>query len=279
MKIAYDILCTISFKHAYFSRQGNCLFDIVPAAKSAAEMRQLGLTYKLQQDGFALLYDCYHAGKTRLKPDILGLSTNLQFFIINKDPLLLTYTSGLEDYKPGSSVLSFTIDQHREDNRLHTKKYVSKDDLCTYTEAGIIPDFRQVPFGVISLPLNKVTSSLYYISFGARATYWRYVLASDYVMNLQQPAILDKDNEVVFTGPFPLTLPDKKEAVAFVSDKQINMNEQPGKNFRLIENYNPENGKYKIIVQRLPYPDKSHLSAIGKTSEKERYTDYSNIII
>src|SRR5438105_1703567 len=119
MKIAYDILCTISFKHAYFSRQGNYLFDIVPAAKSAADMRQIGLTYKLQQDGFALLYDCDYAGKPRSKQDVLKLSTSLQFYIINKDPLLLTYTSGLEDYEPGSSVLNFTIEQQREDNRLH----------------------------------------------------------------------------------------------------------------------------------------------------------------
>lgn len=279
MKVSYDILCTISFKHTYFSKQGNKLFDIAPSAGSVADMRHLGLTYKLQQDGLTLLYDCYHAGKPRAREDVLGLSTNLQFYIINKDPFLLTYTSGLEDYYPGCSVLNFTINGQRADNRLHTNDYVSNQDVYTYADAGIITNFSQSPFGVINLSLNKITGTTYYVFFGAKATYWRYVLVSDYVRSLQYPAILDKENQVVFTGPVSLVLPDQKEAVAFVSDKQITMNEQPGKNFRLVENYNNGNNKHKIVLQRLPYPDKRHLSAIGEIPGNGKYTDYSNIII
>lgn len=278
MYYSYDILCSVNFLHGYFPDGRIMSFEVKPSAGTAEQMKKAGLLGKSQPGSFSILYDNHYAGRERLKQEVLNSDIVLDFYIINNDPLLFSHTAGLEDYLPNKSCFLFTNETNNKDNRLHVKEYAGSEDM--YPNGRPVPRMGwQQPFGVIRLTLNKITGSNYHISFDVKTTYWQYILVSDESKELQQPAILDKANKIIFSGPSSVILPDETERIAFTSQSRLPLNCKPDVSFRLVENYNAGNGKHKVVLSQLPYPDVRRFSAIGKLKKKESHSDYSYIII
>lgn len=278
MNLSYEPLFAVFFKHDYFNNEKTAAFGVMPDAGTADYMRKAGLLCRSHPDGFAVLFDRNHAGNVRSKETVLKTGKNLRFHLLCKDALLFNYTDLPQEYRPGESCFYFTNRQEHKDGRLHRKETISKEDLCQGQTFPLTTE-RNCLFGLIKLVLQDVTRDDYFICLAARSTYWRYVLVSDYAKELERPAILDKESTVAFTGPSPLTLPDKKEAIAFVSQSKLPLRQQFGQSFRLVETHDTANGKCKTIVPRLPYPDIRHLSVIDVRSGGENPSHYSNIIL
>lgn len=278
MNYAYDILFEVSFSHNYFRDQKTESFGVSPSESATDQMKKEGLLFKRQPDGFFVLYDRNHAGRLRSKEEVLSSNRVLTFYIKNNDPLLFNYTGGFAGYEPDKYCLLFTNTKDRQDGRLHANEHAGKEDqfIAGSQTGGAI---RHHPFGIIRISLGDIQSEKYHVSFEAKSTYWCYVLASSYSKELQQPAVLDKADQIVFTGPSPVTLPDRKEAIMFTSQSRLTMSHNPELYLRLVENYSAGGGRYKVVVPQLPYPDVAHLSAIGTPAQGKSHSDYSYIII
>jgi len=86
---------------------------------------------------------------------------------------------------------------------------------------------------------------------------------SDYYKELNNPRIINSSTKKGFKEPQRIKLPDGKEAIAFVSEEMIMHSENPNKSFQLVEDYDAEKEKYKIVMPILPSPDIQHISLVN----------------
>lgn len=231
------------------------------------------MLFKAGNDGFTLLYETSSNGTKRSRQEILDGETSLRFHVTLTDSNFFNYTeTGIETIT--ETVFYFhniggDKNERSSTANLHEKDFVSKADVRSCEEIG--ERFFTKPFAVIDLCLLKDLSSQMYIYFREKQTYWRYILAGDYLQTLQKPAVISDVN--TFKGPQKLVLPDKKEALAFVSEAPIGLNQIPGKTFKLVENYEPEMKTYRIVKRMLPTPDISSISLLDKEDKTKQYSE------
>ena len=279
MQVEYDILTNISFRHEYFSSTRlECL--TVRTNKSTEDlMLNRGLLFKPFKDGFALLYETLQNGEQRNKATLLEGALTLRFYVTLTDPNFFNYTDANMQHV-AASVYYFhnnkaTRPESFSANLLHQEEFISEADEVSYEDFGE-RSFTK-PFALIDLNLNEALQAEYSLHFKEKKTYWRYVLVGDHLKDLQQPAILGEQE--VFDGPDKLLLPDKREALSFVSSTPISLKQRPEKQFKLVENYEAGATSHKVIIRSLPVPDITRISSLGNLGEKNKKNMYSEIFI
>eukprot|EP01133_Synstelium_polycarpum_P010503 gene10503-12225_t len=90
---------------------------------------------------------------------------------------------------------------------LHRQELVSDKDVYAYPLTFFREDGMVKPFGKIVLKIAPGLLDVYLIRFEAMATYWRYILVSDYLKAIKNPVVLDQQTQVIFKGPNPIELP------------------------------------------------------------------------
>ncbi len=275
MNIEYDILTTVSFKHRYFSDLKFSGLQVVPDNDSTHTMINHGLVFKSSRDGFRIFFD---SGDGKQKAEVINSNITLRFVLTLTDPLFYNYTSDFTKNLASGICYFHNIPGKRQeassDFALHTGDFVSEKDVMNVTDFD--KDYFTKPFGVIDLAITEALLDEYSISFHEKETYWRYVLVSDHLKHLTDPAVVYETE--LFDGPKKIALPDKREAVTFESTSPIGIFQLPKKIFKLVENYDAATLKYKVVLNTLPLPDVNTLSVLPREKGKETF-NYSEIFI
>lgn len=280
MDFRFEILVTMNFRHAYYSDGRFRSMKVRPDDTAVRTMQRLGLLFRPFADGFRILYDTNFAGRQRSKDEVTGAPSTLRFHLFVSDPAFLNYTANLtEDIS--RSVFYFS-NAPAENGRplppglLHPGQSVSDGDLVP--AARFSGAFFSKPSGILDLELRKDMEENYAVNFSAKATFWRYILVADHLRGLSSPAILDDAEQEKFDGPAGLRLPDNRDAQVFTSQAAISLSEIKNRVFRLVENYEPGTGRYKVVMAALPSPDVTTVSGAGRQTGNAQ-KDFSEIFI
>lgn len=278
MNSAYNILTTVSFKHRYFSDLKFNGLQVVPDTNSRRIMVNHGLVFKSSRDGFRIFFETGAESLEQQLKEIIDHKINLRFILTLTDPLFYNYTSGFTNNLATGTLYFHNSVEKREqassDFALHTGEFASEKEVLNLKDLDI--DYFTRPFGIIDLYLVEGLLQDYSISFREKETYWRYVLVSDHLKHLTDPAIV-YDTEI-FDGPKKIALPDQREAVTFESTAPIGLFQLPKKVFKLVENFDAATLKYKVVLNTLPLPDINALSVLPREKGKETLS-YSEIFI
>lgn len=104
-------------------------------------------------------------------------------------------------------------------------------------------------------------------SFGSLSTYWCYILITDDLKNLVNPAIIHKETKEPFNGPETIWINRMGSVQAFFSTTPILDMEQPGNTFQLIERHEAFPLQHKVVIPSLPGPDYNHIAPLNTISE------------
>lgn len=283
MNLQFETLTSVVFSHDYF--QGSKYNGIGVQVSNEMQRRfiNMGLIFKPTADGFTILFDSNLANRPRNREEVLSKPLVCEFTLTLKDPEFFNYTAGIPKDAARSLYYfaNFSDDNRRKftDGSLHiahAADFVSEDDV--YPVSSFAEKFFVKPFGKLDLKISPELQARYRIRFAARSTYWRYILASEHLTDLNNPAVIGADAAQSFSGPYKLTLPGSKEALAFVSPEPITWTRKPGYTFQLVENYETGSDKYRV-VQALPAPASNMISHLPATSDMETGKDYSEIFI
>jgi hypothetical protein len=277
LQVEYDILTNVLYRHRYFSNQRLECLAVRPALSAETYLLNNGLILKSFKDGFALLYETSNNGQRHDKSEILDNTITLRFYLTLNDNSFYNYTDGQIDNLTETVYYFHNLNENEESmfaaNRLHHDEFVSQSDVSFLASLGEITNNKT--FAVIDIRLKEELPVEYFIYFKEIQTYWRYVLVSDYLQNLHQPAILGEKE--FFDGPNKIELPNKQDALCFISSEPISHIQIPLNRFKLVENYTKESSSYRVVKRMLPSPDPSSISNIGGIREIDK--KYSDIFI
>jgi hypothetical protein len=270
MLSAFDILVKVNCSHSYFYDGIFNGFTIKVGDSTNKVLNNHDLIMKPFNGGFYILYDQNFAGTTRTREDVLSEKLTLDFTLILTDPLFYNYTADAPAQIDQS--IYFFNNSLNLPGSLHADDFVSENDvqpLSYFTE-----QFFVKPFAKLILALNSGLQNEYTIKFNAKSTYWRYILMSNYLQELNNPAIIDTDSTNAFGVPAKVNLPGNLQVNAFTSGNALQLSQRPAKAFQLAENYETGSSKYKVVIRSLPYPDISAISRLPNSS-----SNFSDIFI
>lgn len=270
MNLTYEVLIGVSFQHSYFMNESPRCFDVKVSAETETVLLNNGLLFKPKSNGFIIGFESYNNGKERRREAVLASDRLLRFTVRMHDPLFYNYTS-LSTPDISNSIFLFNNVFGSKESRLHPGEYVELTDIISVK--NIKENYFTKPFAIIEIYLEKVDTKEYVIRFKEKYTYWRYLLVSDHLKELNNPAVIN--DSVIFNGPEKIILPDKRTALAFESTIPIGIKERSERAFQLVENYDAVTKKGKTITKALPHPDVNLISKINNNEQKE----YSEIII
>jgi hypothetical protein len=125
------------------------------------------------------------------------------------------------------------------------------------------------PFAILDLLLQPGLEGNYQIAFQPPSTWWNYILVSDHLKELNNPAIINTGTKENFAGPSTIRLRDDRAGLSFVSPAPIGLKQEPAATCMLVENFDPATGKYKVVLPTLPGPDTRIVSgARGKPAAR-----------
>ncbi|MES2004832.1 MAG: hypothetical protein V4450_09955 [Bacteroidota bacterium] len=284
----YQIVTTVSFRHSYFSDARYTGFSVEPDKATQHTMKRFSLICKVFPDGFSLFYET-GPFLQRNRAAVLKESACLRFRIINNDPDFFSYTEGLPENIAES--LFFASDKNvlrtdpANDLAILGNQFFNVEDILQAKIPGLpvfeAEAFFRKPFGFIEINFHPQLPAQFALQFKEKETVWRYILSSDHLQDLTQPAVIHKDTKEAFAGPVWLLLPDGKKRMAFESQKPIPLRNKPEKVFQLVENFEPVSGKCKVVLGVLPNPNIKHFSFID-TEKKQgdgKENNFSEIFI
>lgn len=278
MDTRYSELVAIVFTHSYFNDGKLKGFRVLPSEVTKNYIQQYDLLLRTAEDGFSVYYNALLYGSDRTRDQLLTGEASLSFFLFTNDMSFFQYTDGLQAFVPGRNLFDFSNSYTNE--LLHSGEVADTADLIT--DNSVMAEFAfypAKPLARLTIQLKPDTLPSYTIQFAARKTYWRYILSSGYLQQLDKPAVIGKQEKIVFKGPEAIVLPDKRKAVCFVSEEQIAFSETPRKDWQLVEQYDAATGRYKVVKKTLPAPDVLHLSVIDASVDAATLLSYSEIIL
>lgn len=286
MNFKFDILFTVNFRHQYFD---DALFNglsVQPSNDTIEFFKRYGLVFKAQIGGFLIGYDTNFSGRQRNRDEVLKEMTVLTFRVNLVDLNFYNYTDlKYTENKPSDisdSIFLFSngsvnISNGTGGELLQKDVFVSEKDLVNAETFKDI--YFSKPFGQIDIQLSKDMGTSFEIRFASKTTHWQYVLLSEHLLELQKPAIINKTTQQAFLGPFTVSLPNSRQAIAFVSENPIIITNKPNRMFHLVENYEPGIDRYKVVIDVLPNPDVTMISDIKIGEETITKKNYLNIIL
>jgi len=276
MKARFNNLFSVSFQHDYFAAAVFEGLTAKPDAETTDLLLKNGFIFKPFRNGFSILYDTFFAGTQRQLQDVLNDPVTLCFPLTLADQHFYNYTV---DFGADISAFNFLFTNSpgincptEKGENLHRDKYVSSKELAM---AG---NYNAALFGRIIITVDNNLKQDYYISFQQRSTYLRYFLVSNYFLELDQPAIIDGSNQQKFSDAATVTLSNGRNAILFISENEIRFNHKSRSGFNLVENYERETGRYKVVKSGLPLPD---VRAVSKALDGNEYAGkfYSDIFL
>ncbi|MCF6405971.1 hypothetical protein L3C95_23930 [Chitinophaga filiformis] len=234
-------------------------------------MRRYDLIFRRLPDRIVLLFN---NSNTDQRVQLLREQLTLVFDLQLPDPHFYNYTDLPQTDVPGSILLFSNAEGHTP-GRLHKEEFVTASEVVPFQHEGAVISVR--PFGRIVLQLKPDLSARYDVSFAAKSTRWCYFLMSANLAALSEPAIIDTSNNVHFTGPQPVTLPDGAHASVFVSEEAIALAQRPLHTFQLVDSVGI-GGLHRTVISALPSPDIQTISAAG-ISGYDRTQAYSEIFL
>jgi len=286
MSLSYKILTTVLFRHTYFTNNSYQGFTVVPDTSTMHNFRRLSLLFKRVPNGFSLLYEV-DANRERTREEILQEPLVFGFTVNNNDPDFINYTEGLpENIEKAVLYLRNKVDEKRETDNgagvMHENLFFSVNDILQNRapDKTNIHDraFFSKPFGWMEIMLHEGLEKTLAVNFKGKETVWRYIIGSDHLQELTEPAVIHKDTKEAFAGPVWMVLPDGKKRMAFESKNRIPLCNKPEKVFQLVENFQPGSGKYKVVLGVLPNPNVKLISLIQPQDIKQENI-FSEIII
>jgi hypothetical protein len=281
MTLEFDILFTVSFRHAYFSSARLECLTVAPDAATGQALKNHGLLFKPFKNSFQVFYDTALAGRKRKRAELLEGKLQLRFILSLNDPHFYNYTeivtNNLKEvvfYFNNSSTRNAAGKPY---DLLHDHEFVTEKDLVTPEAIG--ENFFVKPFGVLDIQVSPALKLEYSIHFNKKTSYWRYIVVGDHLKGLNNPAILNMNDQAVFNSPEKIELPDRREALLFTSLAPISLAEIPGELFQLVENYDFGAGRHKVVKKALPVPDIRSVSSGSGKNKTEQKTNYSEIFI
>lgn len=276
MQLISEPLFSVAFRHNYYQDNSCRFLKTVLAEETNSLMKRYGLIIKLHESGFRIYYESWFAGRERTYEEIKQFPLILKILLINTDIYFYNYTNGFTDHAVSDTVLCFR--NNGDDGRLHTDVFAGSSSAASEVVELLPGNFRR-PFGVIYFNLQEVQPIDYYIQFDAKKVYWRYVVATQHLRDLENPAIINKADQSVFDGPVSCELPDQRNALLFTSGSPLKVSEQSDRNFQLVESYNINSGRQKVVIQMLPNPNVKHISAINGGADKKDGVPYADVIL
>lgn len=274
MASKFEILFSIRLSHGYFPGEVPVGFSFVPDEATRHLLLRLGLVFRVQADRLSVFYDTHFAGRPHQRQQILSNDEVLVFHLANSDTSFLNYTEGIAVDNISKYLFLFSNEVEKGALRatLQSDEYVTSAELKLVDQ----PLFSK-PFGQIRIKLHQDLPNTFNIRFQAKSTYWRYILTSEHLKSLVNPAVVHKETRQAFAGPEIMILPDQREAIVFRSMQPVQMTALPNKSFQLLENYEPSSGKGRVIIGMMPNPSGTMISALP-SSESESF-NYSEIFL
>ena len=269
MNFSFDILTNVNFRHSYYDNEMPNCFLVEPTPETSMILRNHSIIFKNKKSGFMLAYESHSNQNIRTKDSIISITETLKFTVKLTDYLFFNYTS-VDSVNIANRVFYFH-NSFETDNLLHSNNYVTEENLFPAEE--ISPELFVKPFAIIELQLDKVKTDQYFINFQEKSSYWHYLLISDHLKALTNPAILNP--LINFSGPKEVILPNKSKALSFESEVPIPIKQRSDKQFQLVENYDSINSKGKVIIKSLPHPNVNIISKLSANEDRI----YSEIII
>ena len=273
MNFKFEILFATEFRHQYF---GDALcngFTLTPSDRTRDIMKRNGLVCKTKNGGFFVGYDTGLGSGVRKREDVLLPELLLSFRLDLTDLSLYNYTDHLPENIFASifHFRNFTIPpikdivkpQEKESlpveianpSGMTPRASLTEDPMASEKDIDARSVFKEQyfskPFGQVSILLHGGLEKNLMIKFAAKATYWQYILSSEYLLQLKKPAIINRSTQSAFMGPEPVTLPGNRPGIAFVSEEPILLSSAANREFFLVENYEPGNERPKIIIDYL----------------------------
>jgi len=270
MRSAFDILTKVNFSHSYFYDGVFNGFSIQATDNTNRILQNHDLIMKPFNGGFYILFDQNFAGSTRTREDVLSEKLTLDFTLVLTDSLFYNYTDAAPAQIDQS--IYFFNNSLNSAGSIHSADFVSEKDVQPLT--FFAEQFFVKPFAKLILALNNEVQNDYTIKFNAKSTYWRYILMSNYLQELNNPAIIDTDSTNAFGAPSKVDLPGNQQVNAFTSGKALQLSQRPAKAFQLAENYESGSSKYKVVIRSLPYPDIKAISGLPNST-----SNFSDIFI
>jgi len=271
MESRYELLVSVGYKHGYFSGRKFDRISTEPTHATRETLIRNGLLFNLSPTGFRILFDTRWGGSTRERKDVLKDKPDLLFQLTLTDPDFYHYTA----MDPGNITRSFVYlsnvsiegEQHPSAGLLHSGEFVTENDSVCF---GKLPQhFFGKPFGWLQLAVDLQLKDAYEALWPGRSVYWNYIVVSRHLRELNKPAIIDSvTKQQAFSGPEPILLPDNRPALSFVSGIPIPFQAAEKKVFQLVENFEKDSGRYKVVLSALPRADTRIISAaIDRKSE------------
>jgi|GEM_PF-971551 len=274
MNFQFEILFTISLRHAYFEDGVFRACNAVATADTREIMKRYGMGYKVLPGKIQVFYDTRFAGSNRSRASLLKEGLVLGFELQVTDAHFLAYTS-LPYYQPSVTAMYFSnTDFDNADSPygtlLHAGEAVTVANIvCPVANPGKPQPISPVPHGIIDMALTETLEEQFCIAFTPGTAYWQYILLSDHLKELHNPSVIHKDTREAFKGPARVMMPDGKEGIAFISGEAMVYSQKPSKFFQLVEEYDAQQDKGKVVIPMLPNPDVKHITGIRSPFEIE----------
>ena len=277
MRYAYKVLLNVSFSHTYFLSNVFAGMAFTPSSSTQLLFLNNGLLFKGYSGGFRILFDTNFNGNERSREDLISEILDCKFNASLIDRSFYNYTE-IESDDISKKILHFynaATDEAKLRDSVHSSDFVSENDLKPFNE---FPEpYFVKPFAVLDLRIAPGLPENYTISFKAKETIWRYVLMSEDLLSLNNPAILDSTGTEPFEGPELLKF-SGTSGLAFKSKQAISFADRSAQNFQLVENYDADTGRYKVVMRALPKANPEIITLIKSDNTLEN-NNYSEIFI
>lgn len=277
MKYAYEVLLNVSFNHTYFSNKVFAGLVFTPSASTQLLFLNNGLLFKQNYGGFTIAYDTNFNGEKRSREEFTSNIVNCRFIATLNDFNFYNYTA-IAEKDISKKVFHFynAVDDNKLlNNSLHSGEFVSENDLKNI--ADLDETYFVKPFAILDLKIAPGLLENYSLNFKAKETIWRYILMGEHLQSLNSPAIIDNNSKEPFDGPEFLKF-SGTQGLAFRSKKAISFSETSVQNFQLVENFDIETGRYKVVMRALPKANPALITLI-KDENSIANNNYSEIFI
>jgi len=277
MKYAYEVLVNISFSHTYFSNKVFAGLVFTPSSSTQLLFLNYGLLFKPNYGGFTIAYDANFNGEKRSREEVVSSIVDCRFTATLNDFNFYNYTA-IAEKDISKKVFHFynAVDDNEVLNKsLHSEEFVSEYDLKNI--ADFDETFFVKPFAILDLKIAPELLENYSLNFKAKETIWRYILMGEHLQSLNSPAIIDNNGKEPFDGPEHLKF-SGTQGLAFRSKKAISFSETSVQNFQLVENFDIETGRYKVVMRALPKANPALITLI-KDENTIANNNYSEIFI
>lgn len=276
MKYAFQELVNVKFSHTYFSSGIFRGLIVEPTASTQKLLLNHGLLFKSYSGGFRILFETELNGIRKSRESYLTDMLSCSFKLSLSDKSFYNYTA-LDASDISKNVFYFhniLPDNTALRNSLHNEEFVTALDLKPLDE--IAEQYFIKPFAVIELKLAPELPAVYTLKFKSKETIWRYILLGDDLKSLDKLAVIDNTGADLFDGPQRLEF-HGIEGIAFSSKKTISFTERSIQNFQLVENYDPDTGRYKVLMRALPQANPDLITSIEDDNLENN--NYSEIFI